>query len=113
MTKTRANIQMLTDFAAMPTDIRQRELTNLKHLANTLCDTSLSVQGGIQLNFARCEVMGETYDSYSFVATRKFIKNGETYIGGANGEILNIHGMVKRCEEEVARLESQRLMGRV
>lgn len=36
------------------------------------------------------EVFGEKYDTYEFVITRRFAKDEQKYVGGANGEIVNV-----------------------
>lgn len=47
-------------------------------------------------------VFGEHCESYEFTITRRFYVNGHIYIGGANGEVLDLTDYTARYRQMVA-----------
>jgi hypothetical protein len=51
------------------------------------------------------EFDGDLLENYEFVVTRRFSYDGECYVGGVNGEVLNVDAFIGAY---IAFLESQR-----
>lgn len=68
-------------------------------LESTLSEVCLSK--GLTFSVIGGEVFGETMESYEFVVTRRFTKDGETYIGGASGELACLSDFTRRLRQAI------------
>lgn len=115
MLKLEANI--FPQFDLGPDDFSHLEtiLRNLSFVEETLTQSPLGQSPAITL--ARTEFDNGTehsvgvLDRYEFIITRRYQLHGEWHVGGANGEILNVHtflsGFKAALKDAMARRDSQ------
>lgn len=88
-----ANITVLTE--DLPARVSEMlETMHIGQAFKTISDfegilLNLPLNESPSFNSTNVEVFGEKYDTYEFVIVRRFSKDGQKYVGGANGEILN------------------------
>lgn len=104
MNKSRANITLT--YSEMYRDAEVYELREsinaLGKLEKLWNESPLSGNPTVILSNIRVqetEEDSEFYESYTFVITRRFTRNGRIHVGGANGEVLNVPVAIEKLRE--------------
>lgn len=80
-------------------------VARIKEMEEFLTETPLEKRAS--LTVSNVEVFGERLESYSFIISRRFAKDGETYVGGENGEICNVTEYLNLIREELQLLKDK------